>query len=58
VCGGTSESTIIGIIIPESAAGIVTTVDICRFKGVTALARTTVWKPWAFDINICGFSFV
>jgi hypothetical protein len=37
---------------------IVTTFDICRFQGVTALALTTLWKPWVFAINICGFSFV
>jgi hypothetical protein len=58
VCGRASESTIIGHIIPESATGIVTTFDICRFQGVTALALTTFWKPWVFAINICGFSFV
>jgi hypothetical protein len=58
VCGRASESTIIGLIIPESATGIVTTFDICRFQGVTALALTTLWKPWVFAINICGFSFV
>jgi hypothetical protein len=58
VCGRASESTIIGLIIPESATGIVTTSDICRFQGVTALAHTTLWKPWVFAINICGFSFV
>jgi hypothetical protein len=58
VCGRASESTIIGLIIPESATGIVTTFDICRFQGVTALALTTLWKPWVFVINICGFSFV
>jgi hypothetical protein len=58
VCGRASESTIIGLILPESATGIVTTVDICRFHGVTALALTTLWKPWVFAINICDFSFV
>jgi hypothetical protein len=46
VCGRASESTIIGLIIPESATRIVTTFDICRFQGVTALALTTLWKPW------------
>jgi hypothetical protein len=51
VCGRTSESTIIGLIIPESATGIVTTFDICRFQGATALALTTLWKPWVFAIN-------
>jgi hypothetical protein len=51
VCGRASESTIIGLIIPESATGIVTTFDICRFQGVTALALTTLWKPWVFAIN-------
>jgi hypothetical protein len=30
----------------ESATGIVTTFDICRFQGVTALALTTLRKPW------------
>jgi hypothetical protein len=54
VCGRASESTIIGLIIPESARGIVTTVDICRFQGVTALALTTLWKPWVFAINLCS----
>jgi hypothetical protein len=33
-----SESTTIGLIIPQSATRIVTTFDICRFQGVTALA--------------------
>jgi hypothetical protein len=28
--------------------GIVKTLDICRFQGVTALAFTTLWKPWVF----------
>jgi ribosomal protein S14 len=51
VRGRASESTIIGLIIPESATGIVTTFDICRFQGVTALALTTLWKPWVFFIN-------
>jgi hypothetical protein len=51
VCGRASESTIIGLIIPESATGIVTAFDICRFQGVTALALTTLWKPWIFAIN-------
>jgi hypothetical protein len=56
---GPQKSTIIGLIIPESATGIVTTFDICRFQGVTAaLALTTLWKPCVFAINICGFSFV
>jgi hypothetical protein len=50
VCGRASESTIIGHIIPGSATGIVTTFDICRFQGVTALALTTMWKPWVFAI--------
>jgi hypothetical protein len=58
VCGRASESTIIGLIILESATGIVITFDICRFQGVTALALTTLWKPWDFAINICGFLFV
>jgi hypothetical protein len=57
VCGRASESTIIGLTISESATEIVTTFDICRFQGVTALALTTSWKPWAFAINIGGFSF-
>jgi hypothetical protein len=55
VCGRASESTIIGLIIPEPATRIVTTFDICRFQGVTALALTTCG---VFAINICGFSFV
>jgi hypothetical protein len=42
VCGRASESTIIGLIIPGSATGIVTTFDICRFQGVPALAFTTL----------------
>jgi hypothetical protein len=42
VCGKASESTIIGLIIPESATAIVTSFDICRFQGVPALALTTV----------------
>jgi hypothetical protein len=42
VCGRASERTIIGLIITESATGIVTTFDICRFQGVTALALTTI----------------
>jgi hypothetical protein len=50
VCGRASESTIIGLIIPESARGIVTTFDICRFQDVTALALTTLWKPWGFPV--------
>jgi hypothetical protein len=58
VCGRASESTIIGLIILESATGIVTSFDICRFQGVTALALTTLRKPLAFAIDICGFSFV
>jgi hypothetical protein len=58
VCGRASESTIIDLIIPGSATGILKTFDICRFQGVTALALTTLWKPWAFAIKICGFSFV
>jgi hypothetical protein len=58
VCGRASESTIIGLIIPESATRIATTFDICRFQGVTALALTTLWKPWVFAINICCFLFV
>jgi hypothetical protein len=57
VCGRASERTITGFIIPESATGIVTRFDICRFQDVTALALTTIWKPWVFAINICGFSF-
>jgi hypothetical protein len=48
VCGMASKSTIIGLIIPESVSGIVTTCDICRFQDVTALALTTLWKPWVF----------
>jgi hypothetical protein len=48
VCGKASESTIIGLIIPESATGIVTTFDIRRFQGVNTLALTTLWKPWVF----------
>jgi hypothetical protein len=48
----TSENTIIGLIIPEAATGIVTTFDICRFQDVTALALTTLWKPWVFAINM------
>jgi hypothetical protein len=54
VCGiRASESTIIGLIIPESATGIVGEGrDICRFQGVTALALTTLWKPWVFAINL------
>jgi hypothetical protein len=43
---------IIGLIIPESAMGIATTFDICRFQGVTALALTTLWKPLVFAINL------
>jgi hypothetical protein len=58
VCGRATESTIIGLIIPEPATRIVTTFDICRFQGVTALALTTLWKPLVFAINICSFSFV
>jgi hypothetical protein len=38
--------------------GGVTTFDICSFRCVTALALTTLQKPWVFAINICGFSFV
>jgi hypothetical protein len=38
VCGRATENTIIGLIIPEPATRIVTTFDICRFQGVTALA--------------------
>jgi hypothetical protein len=39
VCGRATESTTIGlIIISEPATRIVTTFDICRFQGVTALA--------------------
>jgi hypothetical protein len=56
---GPQKARFIGLIIPESASGIVRTFDICRFQGVTALALiTTLWKPWVFAINICGFSFV
>jgi hypothetical protein len=51
VCGRASESTIIGLVKPESATGIVTTFDIYRFQGVTPLALTTLWKPWVFAIN-------
>jgi hypothetical protein len=58
VCGRALESTIIGLIIPESATGTITTFDICRFQGVTALALTTLWKPWVFANNICSFSFL
>jgi hypothetical protein len=58
VCGRASDNKIKGLITPESATGIVTTFDICRFQGVTALALTTLWKPLVFAINICGFSFV
>jgi hypothetical protein len=43
VCGRASESTIKGLTIPESATGIVTTFDICRFQGVPVLALTTLW---------------
>jgi hypothetical protein len=56
VCGRASESTIIGLIIAESASGIVTTFDICRFQGVTALALTMLWKPLVFTTIICSFS--
>jgi hypothetical protein len=52
VCGRASESTIIGLMIPESATGIVITFDICRFQGVTALALTTLWKPWVLPLII------
>jgi hypothetical protein len=52
VCGRASESTIIGLIIPETATEIVTTFDICRFQGVTALALTTLWKPWVFGRDV------
>jgi hypothetical protein len=45
VCSRASESTIIGLILQESATGMVTTFDICSFQGVTALALTTLWKP-------------
>jgi hypothetical protein len=58
VCGRASESTIIDLIIQESATGIVTTFDIFHFQGVTELAHTTMWKPWFFAFNICGFLFV
>jgi hypothetical protein len=51
VCGRATESTIIGLIIPEPARGIVTTFDNCRFQGVIALALATLWKPWVFAIN-------
>jgi hypothetical protein len=51
VCGKASESTIIGLMIPGSATGIVKTFDICRFQGVTGLALTTVLKPWVFAID-------
>jgi hypothetical protein len=47
-----SELTITDLKIPESATRIVTTFDICRFQGVTALALTTLWKPWVFAVNI------
>jgi hypothetical protein len=50
MCGKASEGTIIGLILPEPAMRIVTTFDICRFQGVTALALTTLWKPWVFAI--------
>jgi hypothetical protein len=56
VCGKVSESTIIGHIIPGSAPEIVTTFDICRFQDATALALTTLWKPWVFAINYCNIS--
>jgi hypothetical protein len=52
VCGRASESTIIGLIIAESATGIVKTFDICRFQRVTALALTSMWKPFVFAINL------
>jgi hypothetical protein len=52
VCGRATESTIIGLIISEPATRIVTTFHICRFKDVTALALTTLWKPLVFAINI------
>jgi hypothetical protein len=55
VCDRASESTIIGLIIPESAKGIVTTFDICRFQGVTALALTTLWKPWVLPLIFAVF---
>jgi hypothetical protein len=45
VYGRASKRTIIGLIRPESARG-------CRFQGVTALALTTLWKPWVFAINL------
>jgi hypothetical protein len=51
LCGRASESTIICLIIPRSATGIVTTFDICRFQGVPALAHTILRKPWVFAIN-------
>jgi hypothetical protein len=43
-----SESTIIGFIIPESATGIVTTSDICRFEGVTELALYNLVETMGF----------
>jgi hypothetical protein len=52
VCGRTTESTIIGLIVPEPATRIVTTFDICRFQGVTALALTTLWEPLVYAINL------
>jgi hypothetical protein len=36
----------------EAATRIVTTFDICRFQGVTALALTILWKVWVFAINM------
>jgi hypothetical protein len=35
----------------QMLAAKVTTFDICRFQGVTALALTTLWKPWVFAIH-------
>jgi hypothetical protein len=55
VCGRASASTIIGLLIPESATGIITTFDICRFQDVTALALITLWKPWVFPLIFAVF---
>jgi hypothetical protein len=48
MCGRASESTIIGLIIPESASGIVTTFAICRFQGVPALALYKLVETMGF----------
>jgi hypothetical protein len=55
VCGRASESTIVGLIIPESAMGIITTFDICRFQGVTALALTTCGNHWFLPLIFAVF---